>query len=181
MAKRKKGGKNRAKARVKVAQLHKRIADIRIDAHNKAARTIVNKKPSTIIIEDLNVKGMFKNRKLAHALSDASLGQFGRILTYMAEDAAIEVVKAGRFFASSKTCSCCGWKNDHLTLLDRTFVCLDCGLRLDRDLNAAINLRNTVSSTGINAYGDRVSLGSGQAVVGEVGIVSQMYIQCTFV
>ena len=59
---------------------------------------------------------MFKNRRLARALSDAALGQFGRILTYMAEDAGVTVVKAGPFFASSKTCVCCGWKNERLTL-----------------------------------------------------------------
>lgn len=157
LSRRKKGSKNRAKARVKVARLHKQIADIRQDAHNKAARSIVNKCPEIIVIEDLNVKGMFKNRKLAKALSDAALGNFGRTITYMAEDAGIEVVRAGRFFASSRLCACCGWKNENLTLSDRTFVCGDCGHTTDRDLNAAINLRNTVSSTGIYAYGDCVS------------------------
>ena len=175
LSRRMKGGQNRAKARMQVARLHKQVADIRLDAHNKAARTIVNCHPSVLVVEDLNVKGLFKNRKLARALSDAALGQFGRILGYMAADAGITVVRAGRFFASSKTCSCCGWVKEDLTLADRTFVCGDCGLVIDRDLNAAINLKNTVSSTGIDACGDRVSPAPiGQAVVDEAGTLLQM-------
>lgn len=181
LSRRVKGSANRTKARIKVAQIHKQIADIRQDAHNKAARSIVNKRPEIIVIEDLNVKGMFKNRKLAKALSDAALGNFGRTITYMAEDAGIKIVKAGRFFASSRLCACCGWKNEMLTLSDRTFICGDCRHTMDRDLNAAINLRNTVSSTEINAYGDRVSPELDQAVIDEVGILSQMSKKETFV
>lgn len=124
---------------------------------------------------------MFKNRKLARALSDAAFGNFGRMLGYMAADAGIEVHKAGRFFASSKLCACCGWKKEDLTLSDRTFICDDCGHTMDRDLNAAINLKNTVSSTEIHAYGDRVSPGFGQAMIAEVGILSQMSTSGTFV
>lgn len=169
LSRRVKGSANRNKARTKVAALHKQVADIRKDAHNKACRAIVNKRPAIIVVEDLNVKGMLKNRKLARALSDASLGNFVRVLSYMADDAGIEVRKVGRFFASSKLCACCGWKKEDLTLSDRTFVCADCGHTMNRDLNAAINLRNTVGSTGIHAYGDRVSPGKIQAMVNEVG------------
>ena len=89
---------------------------VRRDAHNKAACAITDKRPSVFVIEERNVKGMFKNRRPARALSDAALGQFGRILTYMAEDAGVTGVKAGPFFASSKTGACCGWKNERLTL-----------------------------------------------------------------
>lgn len=185
LSRRVKGGKNRTKARMQVAKLHKQVADTRKDAHNKAARAIVDKHPSIIVIENLNTKGMFKNRKLAKALSDAAFGQFGRILTYMAEDAGVKIVKAGRFFASSKTCACCGWKKENLALSDRIFVCDDCGHTMDRDLNAAINLKNTVSLTGIHAYGDRVSPGAGnsgvQAVIGEIGTLSQMSTNGIFV
>jgi putative transposase len=181
LSRRTKGGKNRAKARMQVARLHMRVADVRRDAHNKAARAIVAKRPSAIVLEDLHVKGMFKHRRLARALGDAALGQFGRILTYMAEDAGVTVVKAGRFFASSKRCACCGWKHEHLTLADRVFVCQACGHTQDRDLNAAINLRNTVSSTGIDACGDRVSPGGNvQAVVAEAGIRPQTSRTATF-
>ena len=157
LSRRVKGSANRNKARMQVAKLHKQVTDTRLDAHNKAARTIVNKHPAVIVMEDLNVKGMFKNRKLARSLSDAALGQFGRIVGYMADAEGITVVKAGRFFASSKLCSCCGAKRDDLTLADRNYICHECGFTMDRDLNAAINLKNTVSSTEINAYGDHVS------------------------
>ena len=84
---------------------------------------------------------MVKNRRLARALSDAALGNLGRTISYMALDDGIEVRKAGRFFASSRLCSDCGWKNESLTLSDRTFVCLGCGMVKDRDWNAAINLK----------------------------------------
>ena len=171
LSRRTKGSKNRKKARQKIAQLYMRVTNARQDAHNKAAHAIIAKRPSVIVIEDLNVKGMLKNRRLSLALSDAALGQFGRILTYMAKYAGVTVIKAKRFFASSKTCSCCGWKNECMTLSDRVFVCQACGHTLDRDLNAAINLRNTVSSTEINACGDRVSPGGNtQAVINEAGI-----------
>jgi len=182
LSRRIKGGSNRAKARMMVARLHKQVADIRLDAHHKAARSIVNKRPSVIVREDLNVKGMFKNRKLARALSDAALGQFGRIIDNMADAMGVKVVKAGRFFASSRLCSCCGWKHESLTLQDRTFICCACGLVIDRDLNAALNLKNTVSSTEIYAYGDRVSPAhSEQAVIREIGILSQLSTSETFV
>lgn len=182
LSRRQKGSSNRAKACVQVARLHKKVADLRRDAHFKAAKAIVYKRPTVIVIEDLNVKGMVKNRRLAKSLSDAALGQFGRILTDKAAEGGIQIVRAGRFFASSKTCSCCGWKNEQLTLANRTFVCRSCGLTLDRDLNAALNLKNTVSSTGINACGDRVSPASnGQAVVDEAGTLSQMSIVEIFV
>lgn len=174
MNRRVKGSRNRAKAKLQVAKCHKRIADTRLDAHNKAARTIVNLRPSAIVLEDLNVAGMVKNQHVAKALSDAAVGQFSRIITYMAEDVGIQVIKANRFFASSKTCSCCGWKKDNLTLADRTFVCEQCGNILDRDLNAALNLKNTVKYTGIDACGDYVSPGSIQAMIAKAGTNQQM-------
>ena len=175
LSRRVRGGKNRTKTRAKVARLHMQVANVRRDAHNKAARAIVDKRPSVLVIEGLNVKGLVKNRRLSRALSDAALGEFGRILSYMAEDAGVTVLKAGRFFASSKTCACCGWKHAHLTLSDRVFVCEECGHTMDRDLNAAINLKNTVSSTEIDACGDRVSPGDiAQVVVGETGTWQQM-------
>lgn len=176
MDKRVKGSKNRTKAKLQVAKCHKRIADTRLDAHNKAARIIVNLHPSTIVLEDLNVAGMVKNRHIAKAMSDAAVGQFSRIVTYMAEDVGIQVVKANRFFASSKTCSRCGWKKDNLTLADRTFVCEQCGNVLDRDLNAALNLKNTVSVTGIDACGDYVSPGIIQAVITETGTLQPILV-----
>ncbi|MBT9173893.1 MAG: hypothetical protein DDT21_02299 [Syntrophomonadaceae bacterium] len=180
LARRGKGSKNRAKAKAQVAKLHKKVADVRRDAHNKTARSIVDKRPSVIVIEDLNVKGMVKNRRLARALSDAALGNLGRIIHYMALDDGIEVRKAGRFFASSRLCSDCGWKNEGLTLSDRTFVCQGCGMVKDRDWNAAINLKNTGSSSEIHDCGDHVRPTS-LAMIDEAVTLSQMSAVGTFV
>jgi len=176
------GSQNRRKAVRMVAKLHKQVADVRRDAHNKAARAIVDKRPSRVVIEDLNVSGMVKNRRLSKALSDAGMSDFLRILSYMTEDAGIELVKANRFFASSKTCSCCGWKDTEQNLSDRTFRCQSCGFVEDRDRNAALNLKNyTASSAEIHACGDRVSPRLAPAVIIEAGTKRQMSTVGTFV
>ncbi len=93
-----------------------------------------------IAIEDLNVSGMVKNRKLAKSISDASFSEFYATLSYKAAWYGKDVVKVDRWFASSKICSCCGWKNENLTLADRVFNCPICGLNKDRDLNASENI-----------------------------------------
>jgi putative transposase len=93
-----------------------------------------------IAIEDLNVAGMIKNHKLAKSISDASFSEFYNILSYKAKWYGKEVIKIERWFASSKTCSCCGWKNEHLTLSDRTFICKACGFEINRDSNASKNI-----------------------------------------
>lgn len=99
-----------------------------------------HKRPSIIILEDLNVQGMLKNRKLSRAIADVGLYEFKRQLTYKAVGAGIEVKQVSRWYPSSKTCSCCGWINEDLRLSDRVFVCLDCGYVADRDDNASKNL-----------------------------------------
>ena len=83
---------------------------------------------------------MIKNRKLSKSISDASFSEFYRVLSYKALWYGKELVKVGRFYASSKTCSHCGWKNDELKLSDRTFTCKSCCLEIDRDLNASITI-----------------------------------------
>lgn len=141
--KKKKGSKNREKAKMKIARLHYRISCIRKDAIHKLTRT-VTKHFKHIAIEDLNVKGMVRNHKLAKALSDSSLSEILRQLTYKAELYGNVIHKVNRFFPSSKLCSRCGHKYDGLTLKDRTFICPSCGMTEDRDVNAAINLRNQI-------------------------------------
>src|SRR5262249_39930582 len=91
-------------------------------------------------MEDLNVKGLVKNRKLARALSDAAFSAFKRYLTYKAEQWSGKVIEVGRFFASSRLCHVCGYKNVHLTLVDRGGTVRDCRPRRDRDVNAARNI-----------------------------------------
>ena len=123
-----------------VERLHYRIACIRKDAHHQATTDIL-KCASKIGIETLQVTHLLKNRKLSKALSDAALGGFLEKLKRKAKALGIPIVQADRFFASSKTCSCCGYKKDDLTLSDRQYHCNHCGTSIDRDVNAAINLR----------------------------------------
>jgi len=147
VARRKKGGRNREKARQKIAKAHYRISNIRKDALHKAtsaiaARTKPNsERPSVVVVEDLNVSGMLKNHSIAQAIGDAGMAEFRRQLEYKCAWYGIELMVADRFFPSSRLCRHCGCINSELTLSDRTWTC-DCGAIHDRDLNAAINLRD---------------------------------------
>ena len=132
---------NYYKQKRKVERIHYRIGCIRKDAHHKATTDILIG-VSSIGIETLQITNLLKNRKLAKGLSDAALGGFLEKLKTKAKSLGIPIVQADRFFASSKTCSACGYKKDDLTLSDRQYHCSHCGTSIDRDLNAAINLRN---------------------------------------
>lgn len=134
-----KGSVRRGKAQKRVARLHARVSDARMDAINKAT-TMIAQTYSTVCIEDLNVAGMMKNHHLARRVSDASLGEFRRQLEYktMRTGASLRVVD--RWYPSSKTCSNCGAVKAKLSLSERVYQCDVCGLSMDRDLNAAINL-----------------------------------------
>jgi len=140
LARRKKGSKNREKTKKRLAKLHAKVSFIRrLTLHRITSRLV--RDFNLIGIEDLNVKGMVKNRSLARAISDASFGEFRRQLAYKAPLAGSEVVLANRFFPSSKTCSVCGEKYEELTLSEREWACGACGVVHDRDVNAAKNLR----------------------------------------
>ena len=117
-----------------------RIACIRNDAHHKATTEIVNM-ASAIGIETLKITNLLKNRNLAKALSDSALGGFLEKLKSKAETLGIPIIQADQFFASSKRCSNCGHKKKDLLLSERTYDCKKCGISIDRDQNAAINLR----------------------------------------
>lgn len=153
-----KGSGNWYKLKDAIAKLHYRITCIREDAHHKATTAIVNG-ASRIGIESLNVVGMVKNHSLAKALSDASLSNFLMRLKYKADHLGIKIVEADAFYPSSKTCSNCGTIDSDLSLSDRMFQCNDCGHIQDRDLNAAINLKQLAAghSESLNASGDSVS------------------------
>ena len=140
-----------------VERINYRVACIRRDAHHKATTDIV-RRASKIGIETLSVRNMLKNRKLAKVLSDAALGGFLEKLKTKAEVLGTPIVQADRFFASSKTCSCCGHKKDDLRLSDREYHCPNCGYSEDRDVNAAINLKNLAAgyAESKNACGVRV-------------------------
>ena len=122
--------------------LHKKLTDIRNNHLHQATAEIVKTKPSQIVMEDLNVKGMMKNKHLAEAIAKQKFYEFKRQIQYKAEMYGIKVVEVDRFYASSKTCSNCGHIKKDLKLSDRTYICPVCGAKLDRDLNAAINLAN---------------------------------------
>jgi putative transposase len=156
LSRKKKGSNNRKKQKMKVAKKYYRISNIRKNAIHQATSYLVNNY-GKIVIEDLNVKAMVKNRKLSQALSDASFGEISRQLAYKAAWNGVELVKADRFFASSKTCCNCGNKKEKLKLSERIYKCRNCGIEIDRDFNAAKNLANyspTQKSCGSQACGD---------------------------
>jgi putative transposase len=139
-----KGSANWKKAQIQTARLHRKIANIRKDTLHKLT-TYLAKNHSRIGIEDLNVSGMLANHKLAKAIADMSFFEFRRQLTYKCELYGSELVVVDRWFPSSKTCSRCHAKKETLSLSERVFHCDHCGLEIDRDLNASINLEKAVS------------------------------------
>ena len=133
------------------------MSNIRNDAHHKASRKIVSG-CSVIGIESLTVKGLLKNRRLSKALSDAARSRLLTYIRYKAEHLGVVIVEADKFFPSSKRCSSCGHKNMKLTLSERRYHCGVCGFQVDRDINAAINLRRLASNwdESLNACGESV-------------------------
>jgi putative transposase len=152
LSKKQKGSQNRKKAVLKVAKLHYRIANIRKDTLHKLT-TYLSKNHTEICIEDLNVNGMSKNHKLASAILDGGFSEFRRQLEYKCQWYGSTVTVVDRFYPSSKTCSGCGNVKKELKLSERTYVCENCGLLIDRDLNAAINLKNKSASYAESACG----------------------------
>ena len=122
-------------------QLHARVVNVRNDNHHKAT-TAIAKSASRVVVETLNVAGMMLNRCLARAIADAGMSGFLTKLEYKRRWYGAEFEKADRWYPSSKLCSHCGWKNDDLALSDREWWCGGCGVRNDRDANAAENLAN---------------------------------------
>lgn len=149
--------KNIVKAELALLKLNHKLTNIRKNYIHQVTDEIIKRKPSFIVLEDLNVKGMMKNRHLAKAVQQQNFAEFATILEYKAKQNNIKIIYADRFFPSSKTCSCCGAIKHDLKLKDRIFKCNSCGLVIDRDYNASLNLYlygiRTVSSTGIYVCG----------------------------
>lgn len=141
LSRKQKGSANRKKQQMRLARKHYRISCIRKNAIHEATSEIV-KRHGKIIIETLKPRNMAKNHKLAQSVIDVSFGEISRQLAYKAQWTGKELIKADMFFASSKTCSNCGNKKPTLKLSERIYSCENCGLEIDRDLNAAINLAN---------------------------------------
>ena len=150
------GSNRRSKTRAKVARIHAHVANQRQDALHKLTTHLANKY-SEISIEDLNVAGMVKNHALAKSVMDASFGEFRRQLEYKTDKTGARLHVIDRWYPSSKTCSRCGRVKTKLSLSERTYRCEHCGLIIDRDLNAAINIRVAGSAPEtINAHGGTV-------------------------
>lgn len=153
LSRKQKGSANRKKAKSKLAKLHARIAAIRSDALHQLT-TNLTRRFYTIGIEDLNVRGMVKNRHLARSVADMGFFEFRRQLEYKAAMRGGQIVVADRFYPSSKTCSDCGHRLEALPLAVREWTCPACGTRHDRDMNAAINLKNMAVSSTVSACGE---------------------------
>ena len=148
LSRKKKGSKNRDKARRKVARIHARITDARKDFLHKLSTRLISENQA-IGTETLRVKNMLKNKRLSRHIGDAGWGEFVAMLQYKADWYGRDVVPADTFFPSSKTCSVCGYKLAELPLNIRQWTCPKCSTIHDRDINAAINIRNhTVGMTG---------------------------------
>lgn len=132
---------NIIKIEKKIQLLHRRLKNIRENHLHQTTSAIARTKPSKVVMEDLNVKGMMKNRNLAKAISQQKFYEFKRQMEYKCEKYGIEFIQVDRFFPSSKLCSNCGKIKKNLKLSDRVYHC-DCGLHIDRDLNASLNLAN---------------------------------------
>jgi len=154
-----KGSNNRKKTVRKIQRLYFRISNIRQDTIHQMTTAVVKAKPRLVVIEDLNVKGMMKNRKLSRSVADVCFGEIRRQFKYKSLWNGFEVQVADRWFSSSKMCSGCGHIKVELSLSERTFICPECGLVIDRDLNASFNLEKypTLSSRGSYACGDECS------------------------
>ncbi len=138
------GSSNYKKAQLKIARLHRRIANIRSDTLHKLT-THISKNHAVIGLEDLNVSGMMANRKLALAIGDMGFYEFRRQLEYKSQLYRSRLVFVDRFYPSSKTCSNCGHLKESLSLSERVFECSECLFKCDRDLNASINLEKAAS------------------------------------
>ena len=140
MSKRKKGGKNREKQRQKVAKLHEKVANQRNDFLHKLSRQITNVYDA-VAIEDINMRNIAQLLHLAKSTNDNGYGKLKNFLSYKLEDQGKHLVVINKWYPSSKTCYHCKHINADLTLADRVWTCPNCGRLLDRDINAANNIK----------------------------------------
>ena len=143
LSRKQKGSNNKTKARIRLAKYYDKINNQKEYYLHEVVNKILGEN-QTIGIENLNVKGMLKNHKLAKSIQEVSWTRFNNILKYKAEWYGRQVIEVDQFFASSKLCNVCGYKNKELTLKDRSWTCPDCGKTHDRDINAANNIKQEV-------------------------------------
>lgn len=160
LTRKQKGSNNRKRMQIEIAKKHYRVTNIRKNSIHKATSEII-KKYDKIVIENLKPKNMVKNKNLSQSIMDVSFGEISSQLAYKALWYGKELVKADQWFASSKICCSCGHKKEELKLSERVYKCDNCGLEIDRDLNAAKNLANygtTHKSGGSKACGESNSV-----------------------
>ena len=134
--------KNLQKLETLILKQHQKISNIRINNIHQATTKLIKLNPSAIIIEDLNIKGMMKNKHLSKTVADCAFYEIRRQLEYKCKWNNIKLIVADRWYPSSKICSCCGNKKTKLSLSERTYICECCGTVIDRDYNASLNLKN---------------------------------------
>ena len=139
LSRKQKGSNNRNKARIKLAKAYKKITDKKQYYLHQITNYLIDEN-QVICMEDLNVKGMLRNHKLAESIQELNFGEFRRMLEYKAKWYSRYLVFIDRFYPSSKTCNECGYVNKTLKLSDRVWTCPDCGKIIERDYNAALNI-----------------------------------------
>ena len=132
--------RNIVKSEKQLLRVTHRLTNIRTNYIHQVSTELVKREPSFIVMEDLNVSGMMKNRHLARAIQEQKLAELHRMMQYKCDWRGIRLITADRFYASSKLCSVCGHKKPDLKLSDRIYICEHCGTVIDRDLNASLNL-----------------------------------------
>jgi putative transposase len=147
LARKVKGSANYAKAKMKLSRAHARVAHIRSDALHKLT-TRFCRENQTVGMESLNAEGMLRNHYISGAVRDAAFGEICKMMIYKSDIFRTDLRFADRFYPSSKTCSCCGAVKDSLSWDERTFKCDSCGVEMDRDVNAAVNLSRLPRGTG---------------------------------
>ena len=136
--------RNIIKSERKLLKIHHRLANIRQNYRHQITSGLIKREPSVIVLEDLNIRGMMKNRHLSKAVQEQGFYEFRRQIEYKAAWAGLRVVIADRYYPSSKKCIACGHVKKNLRLSERIYHCENCGNEIDRDLQAAINLANYV-------------------------------------
>ena len=172
------GAKNQSnnykKSVLKLSKTHAKVANVRKDNLHKIT-SYLSKNFETVVIEDLKVSNMSKNKNLASAILDGGFYEFKRQLLYKKEWYGGNLILANTYFPSSKLCSCCGSRKEVLKLSEREYVCTECSSIIDRDLNASINLKNLAVSSTVTAFGDKSSDSKEFQLVDELGIKHQMF------
>jgi putative transposase len=169
VSRRKKGSANREKAVRQLARAHLRVANVRKDTLHQVTSRLARTK-SAVVLEDLNVSGMAKNHHLAQAIADVGFYEFRRQMMYKGQWYGCQVILADPFYPSSKRCSQCGHIKLEMDLSERVYICDHCGLMIDRDLNAAINLELLATGSSPERYACREDVSPGyQAVLVEAG------------